>query len=211
MLQIAAHHAPILDFGTVILLSAAAGRLSYVLGLEGPSLSVDTACSSSLVAIHLACQSLRSGESRMALAAGVSMMLVPDVTVNFCRAHMLSPDGHCKTFDASADGYARGEGCGVIVLKRLSDAVADGDRVLAVVDGTKVNQDGRSSGLTVPNGPAQQTLLRDVLSEAGLAPADVDIEAHGRGPRWAIRSRCRRLRLYSAKAERRTSRSSSDR
>jgi acyl transferase domain-containing protein len=115
--------------------SVAAGRVSYALGLRGPSLAVDTACSASLVAVHLAVQSLRSGESRVALAGGVSLMLLPDAHVGFCQARMLAPDGRCKTFDAAADGYVRGEGCGVVVLKRLSDALSDGDRVEAVIRG----------------------------------------------------------------------------
>jgi epothilone polyketide synthase D len=169
-------------FGTGNALSAAAGRLSYVLGLEGPSLAIDTACSSSLVALHLACRSLREGECRVALAGGVNAMIVPEITINFCRAHMLAPDGACKTFDAAADGYVRGEGCGMVVLKRLSDAVADGDGVLAIVRATAVNQDGRSSGLTVPNGTAQETLLREALSSARLSPNEIDyLEAHGTG------------------------------
>jgi acyl transferase domain-containing protein len=163
-------------------LNFAAGRLSYVLGLQGPSLSVDTACSSSLVAVHLGCQSLRTGESRMAIAAGVNLILRPEPNVVLSRARMLARDGRCKTFDAEADGYVRGEGCGVVVLKRLSDAAADGDRVLAVIRASAVNQDGPSSGLTVPNGPAQQALLREALAQAGANPADVDyIEAHGTG------------------------------
>lgn len=131
--------------------SVAAGRISYCLGLEGPSMSIDTSCSSSLVALHVACRSLRSGESRIALAAGVNVMCSPETTIALSKAHMLAPDGRCKSFDASADGFARGEGCGVLVLKRLEDALADGDRVLALVRGTAVNQDGRSGGLTVPN------------------------------------------------------------
>ena len=162
--------------------SVAAGRLSYFLGLQGPAVSIDTACSSSLVAVHLACQSLRSGESSVALAAGVSLMLLPELTINFCRARMLAADGRCKTFDASADGYARGEGCGVVVLKRLSDALAAGDRVLALIRGSAVNQDGRSSGLTVPNGPAQEAVVREALTAAGLSPNAVQyVEAHGTG------------------------------
>ena len=182
LLQRDAASAPDVYAGTGNALSAAAGRLSYVLGFQGPCLSVDTACSSSLVAVHLACQALRARECAMALAGGVNVMLVPEVTVNFCRARMMSADGRCKTFDAAADGYVRGEGCGVVVLKRLSDAVAAGDTILAVIAGSGSNQDGRSSGLTVPNGPAQEALLRDVYASAGIAPGDVDyVEAHGTG------------------------------
>ncbi|MFB9547797.1 beta-ketoacyl [acyl carrier protein] synthase domain-containing protein, partial [Micromonospora sagamiensis] len=136
--------------GTGNAFSVAAGRLSYLLGLQGPSMAVDTACSSSLVAVHLACRSLRSGESDLALAAGVHLVLTPEGTIYLSRTRALSPDGRCKTFDASADGYGRGEGCGVVVLKRLSDARRDGDRVLAVIRGSAVNHDGPSSGLTVP-------------------------------------------------------------
>ena len=162
--------------------SVASGRLSYVFGLQGPSVSIDTACSSSLVAIHLACRSLRSGECGMALAAGVNLMLLPELMVNFCRARMMSFSGRCRTFDAAADGYVRGEGCGVIVLKRLSDAQAEGNRILAVVRGSAVNQDGRSSGLTVPNGPAQEAVIRAALADGRLSPAEVSyVEAHGTG------------------------------
>ena len=169
-------------FGTGNSPSVAAGRLSYSLGLQGPAMSVDTACSSSLVAVHLACQSLRNGESRMALAGGVNLILSPDATINFSRARMLAADGRCKTFDADADGYVRGEGAGMVVLKRLRDAIADGDRVLAVIRGSAVNQDGRSSGLTVPNGPAQQALIREALAAAGVEPQHVSyVEAHGTG------------------------------
>ncbi|WP_416904852.1 type I polyketide synthase [Micromonospora echinospora] len=168
--------------GTGNAFSVAAGRLSYLLGLQGPSMAVDTACSSSLVAVHLACRSLRSGESDLALAAGVHLVLTPEGTIYLSRTKALSPDGRCKTFDAAADGYGRGEGCGVVVLKRLSDAQRDGDRVLAVVRGSAVNHDGPSSGLTVPNGLAQQDLIRAALADAGVAPADVDyVEAHGTG------------------------------
>jgi acyl transferase domain-containing protein/SAM-dependent methyltransferase/acyl carrier protein len=160
----------------------AAGRLSYVLGLQGPSMVVDTACSSSLVAVHLACQSLRSGECRMALAGGVNLILSPYGNIAMSKARMLAPDGRCKTFDAAADGIGRGEGCGVVVLKRLSDALADGDRVLALVRGSAVNQDGPSGGLTVPNGLAQQALLREALARSGVKPAEVGyVEAHGTG------------------------------
>uniref|UniRef100_UPI00286CF45B polyketide synthase n=1 Tax=Chamaesiphon sp. OTE_75_metabat_556 TaxID=2964692 RepID=UPI00286CF45B len=140
--------------------STAAGRIAYFLGLQGPTLTLDTACSSSLVALHLACQSLRLQECSLALTAGVNLMLTPVMSIIECRAHMLAPDGKCKTFDASADGYGRGEGCGVVVLKRLSDAVAAGDQVLAVIRGSAVNHDGPSSGLTVPNGVAQEKVIR---------------------------------------------------
>jgi acyl transferase domain-containing protein/SAM-dependent methyltransferase/acyl carrier protein len=169
-------------FASGVAHSMAAGRLSYVLGFNGPSLSIDTACSSSLVGVHAACQSLRQGECRLALAGGVNLVLVPDYHVALSRARMLAADGRCKTFDASADGYVRGEGCGVVVLKRLSDAVADRDRVLAVVRGSAVNQDGRTSGLTVPNGPAQEALIRAALAAARTPAADVSyVEAHGTG------------------------------
>ena len=168
--------------GTGISPSVTAGRLSYVLGLQGPAMSVDTACSSSLVSVHLACQSLRSGECRMALAGGVNLVLLPESNIVLSKARMLSPDGRCKTFDARADGYVRSDGCGMVVLKRLSDAIADGDRVLAVIRGSAVNQDGRSSGLTVPNGPAQEALIREALSVSDLEPGDVSyVEAHGTG------------------------------
>jgi acyl transferase domain-containing protein/acyl carrier protein len=168
--------------GTGTAVCVAAGRLSYVLGLQGPSLSVNTACSSSLVAIHLASQSLRNDECRMAVAGGVSVILSPETTVILCKTRMLSPSGRCKTFDAAADGFARGEGCGMVVLKRLSDAQADGDRILAVIRGTALNQDGRSSGLTVPNGPAQEAVIREALARAAVDPREVGyVEAHGTG------------------------------
>ncbi|HEY1841616.1 MAG TPA: type I polyketide synthase [Mycobacterium sp.] len=160
----------------------AAGRLSYFLGAHGPAVVLDTACSSSLVTVHLACQSLRRRESDQALVAGVNLMLSPENSVATSRWGMLAPDGRCKTFDASADGYVRSEGCGVVVLKRLSDAVRDGDSVLAVVRGSAVNQDGPSSGQTVPSGPAQQAVVRAALAAARLEPSDIDyIEAHGTG------------------------------
>lgn len=162
--------------------SAAAGRLSYALGFQGPSMAIDTACSSSLVAIHLACQSLRAKECRMAVAGGVNVIIAPEVTISFCKTRMLSPTGRCKTFDSRADGYVRGEGCGMIVLKRLSDAVRDKDNILALIRGSAVNQDGRSSSLTAPNGLAQQALVRQALRVAGIHPSEVDyIEAHGTG------------------------------
>jgi phthiocerol/phenolphthiocerol synthesis type-I polyketide synthase A len=171
---------PYLSFGNAP--NFAAGRLSYFLGVHGPALMVDTACSSSLVAIHLACASLRRRESDQALAAGVNLMLAPQNSIATSRWGMLAPDGQCKTFDAAADGYVRGEGAGVVVLKRLSDAQRDGDRVLAVVRGSAVNQDGPSSGQTVPSGPAQQKVVRAALAAARLSPADIDyVEAHGTG------------------------------
>src|ERR1700722_7963507 len=169
-------------FGSGIAHSIASGRLSYLLGLQGPSLSIDTACSSSLVAIHLACQALRSGDCRMALAGGVNLILGPEIFIALSHARMLAPDGRCKTFSAAADGFSRGEGCGVVVLKRLVDAKADGDRLLAVIRGTAVNQDGPSSALTAPNGPAQEDVIRTALARAGLKPREVGyIEAHGTG------------------------------
>ncbi|MBV6449477.1 MAG: D-alanine--poly(phosphoribitol) ligase subunit 1 [Anaerolineales bacterium] len=162
--------------------SIAANRLSYVFDLRGPSMAVDTACSSSLVSVHLACQSLRSGESDVALAGGVNLILTPELTITFSQARMLAPDGHCKTFDANADGYVRGEGCGVVVLKRLSDATRDGDNILALIRGSAVNQDGRSNGLTAPNGLAQQDVIRTALNQAGVTPSQISyIEAHGTG------------------------------
>jgi acyl transferase domain-containing protein/SAM-dependent methyltransferase/acyl carrier protein len=169
-------------FGTGNSPSVAAGRLSYVLGLQGPCLSVDTACSSSLVAVHLACESLLRGECDLALAGGVNLILRPDMHVAFARARMLAPDGRCKTFDAAADGYVRGEGCGVVVLRRLSRAIEESERVWAVVRGSAMNQDGRSGGLTAPNGPAQEALIRQALSVGGVVPAEVGyVEAHGTG------------------------------
>jgi acyl transferase domain-containing protein/acyl-CoA synthetase (AMP-forming)/AMP-acid ligase II/acyl carrier protein len=168
--------------GTGNAFSIAANRLSYAFDFRGPSLAVDTACSSSLVAVHLATQSLRRGESDVAIAAGVNLILTPDLTVNFTRAGMMAPDGKCKTFDAAADGYVRSEGCGVVVLKPLSRALADGDPIYAVIRGSAVNQDGRSNGLTAPNGQAQEAVLRAAYRDAGVSPADADlIEAHGTG------------------------------
>ncbi len=162
--------------------SIVANRLSYLFDLRGPSMAVDTACSSSLVAIHLACQSLRSGESDLGLVGGVNLILTPELTITFSQARMLSPDGRCKTFDASADGYVRGEGCGVVILKRYSDAMRDGDNVLALIRGSAVNQDGRSNGLTAPNGLAQQDVIRQALANAQVAPHQIGyVEAHGTG------------------------------
>ena len=159
-----------------------AGRISYQLGLKGPSLAVDTACSASLVAVHLACQSLRRGECDLALAGGVSLIAGPEAHIAFTKARMMAPDGRCKTFDAGADGYGRAEGGGLLALRRLGDAQARGERILAVVLGSAVNQDGRSAGLTAPNGPSQTAVIRAALADAGLAPADLDVvEAHGTG------------------------------
>ena len=163
-------------------LNAISGRVAFALGLEGPAVAVDTACSSALVAVHQACQALRSGDCDLALAGGVNVLLSPVTVIAASRARMLSPVGRCKTFDASADGYVRSEGCGILVLKRLSDAERDGDRVCAVIPSSAVNQDGASSGLTVPNGGAQQRLIAAALARAGLTGGDVDyLEAHGTG------------------------------
>lgn len=168
--------------GTGGALSIISNRVSYYFDLRGPSVTVDTACSSSLVAIHLACQSLRTGDSDVALAAGVNVILSPAVTHSFDQAEAMSQSGQCHSFDSRADGFVRGEGCGVAVLKRLSDARRDGDRVLAVVRGSAVNQDGRSNGLMAPNPSAQMAVLRAAYSAAGVEPREVDyVEAHGTG------------------------------
>jgi acyl transferase domain-containing protein len=162
--------------------SIVANRLSYVLDLRGPSLAIDTACSSSLVAIHLACQSLRACESDLAIAGGVSLMITPEMMVALSKVGFMAADGRCKTFDARADGFGRGEGCGVVVLKRLADAVADADRILAVIRGSAVNQDGHSTLLAAPNGQAQQALIREALANAQLSPERVGfVETHGTG------------------------------
>ncbi|MEB3341937.1 beta-ketoacyl synthase N-terminal-like domain-containing protein, partial [Okeania sp.] len=169
-----------LGLGTAM--NTSSGRIAYVFGLQGPTFTLDTTCSSSLVTLHIACQSLRSGESNLSLVGGVNLMLHPTVTHGFCKGRALSPDSRCKTFDASADGYARGEGCGILVLKRLRDAVADGDRILALVKGSAINHDGPSSGLTVPNQQAQKKVLRQALANAKVNPSEVDyIECHGTG------------------------------
>lgn len=168
--------------GTGLANSIIANRISYFLDLVGPSITVDTACSSALVAVHLACQSLASGECSLALAGGVNALLRPDASVCFSRAHMLAADGRCKTFDAAADGYGRGEGAGLVVLKRLADAQTDGNRIIAVIHGSAVNQDGASNGITAPNSFAQERVIKSALKRANLAPSDIQyVEAHGTG------------------------------
>ena len=162
--------------------AVAAGRISYFLGLRGPSIAIDTACSSSLVAIHQACQSLRLGETDLVLAGGVNLLFMPEVTMALSRAQMMAPDGRCKTFSAAANGFVRSDGCGIVTLKRLEDAQRDKDRIIAVIRGTATNQDGRSSGITAPNGPSQEDVIRAALADAGLSANAVSyVEAHGTG------------------------------
>ena len=145
-------------------------------------MAIDTACSSALVAVHLACQALRLGECDVAIAGGVNLILTPEMSINFSKARMMAADGRCKTFDAAADGYVRGEGCAMIVLRRLAEATADGDRIHAVIRGTAINQDGRSGGLTAPNGPAQESVIRAALANAGVEAQAVGyVETHGTG------------------------------
>jgi acyl transferase domain-containing protein/acyl carrier protein len=168
--------------GTGGALSIAANRLSYALDLHGPSMAIDTACSSSLVAVHLACRSLRDGESTLAIAGGVNVILSPALGVNFGKASLMAADGRCKTFDAAADGYVRGEGAGVVVLKPLSQALTDGDQIYAVLRGSATNHDGRTNGLTAPSRHAQEAVLTEAYRHAGLSPGSVQyVEAHGTG------------------------------
>ncbi len=162
--------------------SIASGRLSFFYGLEGPNVALDTACSSALAAVHWAVRALRAGECHLALASAVNLILSPEMQVGLSRMNALSPDGRCRTFDAAANGYARGEGCASVVLKRLEDALRDGDPVRAVIKGSAMNHDGASNGLTAPNGRAQEKVIRAALRDAGLAPGDIDyVEAHGTG------------------------------
>jgi acyl transferase domain-containing protein/acyl carrier protein len=168
---VAGHHRSIL-----------ANRVSYALGLHGPSMTIDSACSSALVAVHLACESLRRGESTLALAGGVNLNIVPESTIGVCKLGGLSPDGRCFTFDARANGYVRGEGGGVVVLKRLSRALADGDPIHCVILGSAVNNDGTGNGMTAPNPLAQEAVLRLAYERAGVDPADIQyVELHGTG------------------------------
>jgi acyl transferase domain-containing protein/SAM-dependent methyltransferase/NAD(P)-dependent dehydrogenase (short-subunit alcohol dehydrogenase family)/acyl carrier protein len=162
--------------------SVAAGRLSFVLGLQGPCFPIDTACSSSLVAVHQAVQSLRAGECGLALAGGVNLIVSPETSIALSKSRMMAPDGRCKAFDARADGFVRGEGGGLLLLKRLSDAQANGDQILAVIRGSAINQDGRSNGLTAPNGPSQEAVVRAALASGGVEPERIGyVEAHGTG------------------------------
>jgi acyl transferase domain-containing protein/acyl carrier protein len=168
--------------GTGNALSIAANRISYLFDFRGPSLAIDTACSSSLVAVHLACRSLRSGECTLALAGGVNLILSPAIAINFTKAGAMAPDGRCKSFDARADGYVRSEGAGIVVLKPLSTALADGDPIYAVIRGSAGNQDGRSNGIMAPNPLAQEAVLREAYRQAEIAPGQVQyVEAHGTG------------------------------
>lgn len=167
---------------TGMAMSMAANCISYVFDFQGPSIAFDTACSSSLVAVHFACRSLWNGECSIALAGGVNVMLKPEWTISFSKARMLSPDGRCKSFDARANGFVRGEGAGIVVLKPLSAALADGDPIYAVIRGSGINQDGRTNGITVPNGKAQEALLKKVCYQAGVSPQQIQyMEAHGTG------------------------------
>ncbi|MGH8907430.1 MAG: SDR family NAD(P)-dependent oxidoreductase [Egibacteraceae bacterium] len=171
--------------------SIAANRISYVFDFHGPSMAIDTACSSSLVAVHLACESLLRGESSLAVAGGANLIFDPSINISFCKANMLSPRGQCSSFGAQADGFVRAEGVGIVVLKPLSEALADGDPVCAVIRATAVNQDGRTSGISLPNSQAQEDLLRQVYARAGVPPHAVHyVEAHGTGTPAGDPSEC---------------------
>ena len=162
--------------------SLASGRISHFFDFTGTSISLDTACSSSLVAVHLAIKSLRDRECNMALAGGVNRLISPKISINFSQAKMLSPDGRCKTFDASANGFVRSEGCGIVVLKRLSDAIADGDNIRAILLGSATNQDGRTSSITTPNSLSQQAVIKQALANSKVEPSQVSyLETHGTG------------------------------
>ena len=168
--------------GTGANYSITANRLSYTLDLKGPSITVDTACSSSLVTVHLACQSLQTQESNLALAGGVNLILSPEPVIALSQAGMMAKDGRCKTFDAHADGFVRSEGCGIVVLKRLSDAQRDGDRILAIIKGTAINQDGLSNGLSAPNPKSQEAVIRQALERSQVHPGQISyVETHGTG------------------------------
>jgi acyl transferase domain-containing protein len=168
------------NIGTALCITA--NRISYFFNLIGPSLAVDTACSSSLVATHLACRGLWNGETELAFVGGVNLLVQPDVTIGFSKASMLSPDGRCKSFDSRANGYVRGEGAGVVILKPLERAVADGDRIHAIIRATAVNQDGRTPGISVPNQASQETNIVDALRLADISPETIQyVEAHGTG------------------------------
>lgn len=171
---------PYRSLGT--LRSMIAGRLAYFYNFHGPAIQLDTACSSSLLSVHMACQSLRSRECNLALAGGINLMLTPETTISLCKMRALSADSRCKTFDAQADGYVRGEGGGIVVLKRLSEAVADGDTILATIRGSATNHDGLTNGLTAPNGLAQEAVIRQALENAEVTPQQIQyVEAHGTG------------------------------
>lgn len=183
-LQVADQNIDFLDTHSTsgFMMTLNSNRISYAFDFQGPSMTLDTACSSSLVAVHLACQSLITGESNLALAGGVNIMVTPHLTIAESKGGFLSPDGRSKAFDSRANGYVRAEGCGMVVLKRLEEAIADGDPIYAVIAGSACNQDGRSAGVTVPNGLAQEQLMRDALNRAGIEPSQVQyVEAHGTG------------------------------
>lgn len=186
--------------GTGTSFSIVANRLSYLLDLRGPSLAIDTACSSSLVALHYACQSLYSGESDLCIVGGVNVILSPEMHITFSQAGMMASDGRCKAFDAAADGYGRSEGCGMVILKRLSHAISSKDNVLAIIKGSAVNQDGRSNGITAPNGFAQQMVIRKALENANVSPDQISyVEAHGTGTRLGDPIEIKSLKAVLAK------------